>query len=181
MSDANVGLPGKPRQARFLLDTAGILEAPNLTPSECVTVPEVAAEVTLGGASSRRLEHMLAAGLEVRASTNGSMARVQALAKEAGNWSRLSAADASILALALDNPDVTLLSDDYTVLDLAKRFGLPTQTIRTKGVTTTKDWDARCQGCGRNYIDDRAGTQCPVCGAEIKLKPRSPKSAARRT
>ena len=166
-----VGSPAGAKKGRFLLDTAGILEAPNLTASDCVTVPEVTAEVSPGGAGHRRLEQMLAAGLEVRASTNASIGRVERTAKDAGNWGRLSAADASILALALDIPDGTLVSDDYTVLDLAKRLKITTQTIRTSGVTSTKDWMARCTGCGRTYEEDRAGKPCAVCGAEIRLKP----------
>lgn len=155
------------------MDTAGILEAPNLTPSDCTTVPEVAAEVSPGGTAYRRLEQMLAAGLKVRASTNESLERVRVLAQEAGNWGRLSPADASILALALDLPNATLVSDDYTVLDLAKRLNIEVQTIRTQGVAQTKDWLARCVGCTRVYDEAMAGKDCLVCGSTIKLKPQS--------
>ncbi|HEX9816407.1 MAG TPA: hypothetical protein VGB18_05460 [Candidatus Thermoplasmatota archaeon] len=172
MSAVKVGSPAGAKKGRFLLDTAGILEAPNLTASDCVTVPEVTAEVAPGGAAYRRLEHMLAAGLQVRASTNGSMARVQTAAREAGNWVRLSPADVSILALALDLPDGTLVSDDYTVLDLAKRLNVRSQTIRTKGISATKDWTARCVGCARAYDESSAGKDCVVCGSAIKLKPQ---------
>jgi rRNA maturation endonuclease Nob1 len=172
VSALKVGSPAGAKKGRFLLDTAGILEAPNLTASDCVTVPEVAAEVSPGGAGHRRLEQMLAAGLEVRASTNESLARVETVAKDAGNWGRLSAADVSILALALDLPDGTLVSDDYTVLDIAKRLKVTSQTIRTSGVTATKDWTARCVGCMRSYDEEHAGKPCPICGAEIRLKPR---------
>jgi rRNA maturation endonuclease Nob1 len=156
----------------LLLDAAGILEAPNITPSECVTVPEVTGEISPGGSAYRRLEQLLAAGLRVQASSNASLARVKRTAQEAGNWGRLSPADASILALALDLPRGKLVTDDYTVLDLAKRLGISTQTIRTKGIDVTKDWIARCAGCGRAYEESIAGRPCPVCGAEVRLKPR---------
>ena len=171
MSELKVASSKRPQKARFLLDTAGILEAPNLTPSDCTTVPEVAAEVSPGGAGYRRLEQMLAAGLEVRASTNGSIERVRSVAMDAGNWARLSPADVSILALALDVPEGTLVSDDYTVLDLAKRLKIAVQTIRTKGVDSTQDWSARCVGCARVYDESMAGKDCMVCGSLIKLKP----------
>lgn len=157
-------------KTRFLLDTAGILEAPNLSPSDCVTCPEVTAEIRPGGASARRLEQMLAGGMEVRIPTNESIARVQERAQKVGNLARLSAADVAVLALALDVPG-TLVSDDYTVLDLASRFALPVQTIRTTGVQRSLEWAARCKGCGRQFDAAAAGAPCRVCGSPVALRP----------
>lgn len=99
--------------------------------------------------------------------------RALEVATEAGSLARLSPADRSILALADDHRrDGLLLSDDYTVLDVARRMGLRALPVRTAGPSSTLDWGARCRGCGRTYDPEMAGTVCLVCGKEIVLRPK---------
>ncbi|MBI2077355.1 MAG: hypothetical protein HYT80_03145 [Euryarchaeota archaeon] len=160
-------------ESLFFLDTAAILEAVNLEAARCRTAPEVVAEVRPGGATGRRLEQMLAAGLLVVAATPEGRMKVQAAAKKAGSLARLSEADVSILALSVDLAGSgELLSDDYTVLDVAKRLGIAARPVTKEGIGKTKDWAARCRGCGRRYGAGAAGTVCRVCGAEVRLVPR---------
>jgi len=154
----------------FFLDTAAILEAPNLEPARCRTTPEVVAEIRPGGATGRRLEQMLAAGLVVVSATAGARKRVLEAAKAAGSAARLSEADVSILGLALEEAGKgTLLSDDYTVLDVAARLKIPAKPVTKEGITGVKDWSARCKGCGRRYAAESAAKPCPVCGSEVRL------------
>lgn len=162
-----------PDSTVFLLDAGAILEAANVAPGRCATSAEVVAEVRAGGRAHRRLEMLLAGGMEVRQAGKAAQDRVVVEADRAGSRTRLSPADASILALALDTPvPRMLLTDDYTVLDLARRLDVATQTVRTAGITAPKDWLARCSGCGRAYEASRAGSDCGVCGREIRLKPK---------
>jgi UPF0271 protein len=63
-----------------------------------------------------------------------------------------------------------LLSDDYTVLDIARRLGIKADPVSKAGITATKDWQVRCAGCGRYFTDRKAGEVCPVCGSELRLK-----------
>ena len=90
---------------------------------------------------------------------------------QAGNLGRLSEADRSLLALALDL-GATLVSDDYTVLDLALRLGIPTQTVNQDGPTGTLDWQPRCSGCGRTFDAMPKGEECLICGSPVRLKRR---------
>lgn len=157
----------------FILDSAAILEGANLVASRCRTTPEVVQEIRAGGATGRRLEQLVAAGLVVQSASPQGLQKVKQAATAAGNLSRLSAADRSILALASDHPgEGLLLSDDYTVLDVARRMDLRAQSLRTAGPASTLDWVARCRGCGRSYGPEQAGGTCPVCGQEILLKPK---------
>lgn len=57
-------------------------------------------------------------------------------------------------------------------LGRAKRLNVRSQTIRAQGVDATKDWAARCAGCGRTYGPEQVGAPCPICGAEVRPKRR---------
>lgn len=144
-----------------------------MTASQARTTPEVLFEIQLSGATGRRLEHLLAAGLGVESPAAMHAKAVERMAKEAGSEGRLSDADRSVLALALQYRDhASLLSDDYTVLDLARRLGVHAEPVSKAGITSTQDWRVRCAGCGRHFTDRKAGQPCPICGSELRLKPR---------
>ncbi|MFO1533061.1 MAG: hypothetical protein ABR562_05085 [Thermoplasmatota archaeon] len=145
--------------------------------SEWATTPEASAEVQPGGADARRFANWIASGLEVRDASPGSLQQVRTTATKAGNIARLSAADVSLAALALDLQAI-LVSDDYTLLDIAKRLGIPSQTVNTAGIEGTLDFRPRCTGCGRWFDAMPKKDECPVCGSPVKLKPKpQPKPA----
>ncbi len=157
----------------FVMDASAVVHGANVAASSCVTVAAVVAEFKPGGATHRRLEQLLAAGLDVREPSSSARDRVASVATAAGSLARLSSADRDTLAVCLDlGPNARLLSDDFTMLDLAKRLGIDAQAIATQGVRETLDWAARCAGCGRTFSVELAGTGCPVCGSEIRAKPR---------
>lgn len=157
----------------LVLDSAAILEGANVEARRCVTTPEVVAEVGQGGATGRRMEALLAAGLEVMSASPGGLDRVREVARATGALGRLSGADLSILGLAVDvGEGGRLLTDDYTVLDVSRRLGLAATTVTKPGIDSTRDWGARCRGCGRSYPAHLAGRACPVCGAEVRLRVR---------
>lgn len=165
-----------PESTRFLLDTGAILQGLNLPPAACWTTPSVLAEIKPKGATGRRAAQFVAAGLHVQDPSATSRDAVKEAAESAGVLGRLSTTDQEILALSLDVAGL-LITDDYTVQDLAKRLGVRWQPATTRGIQEAARWQARCSGCGRFYKDRKAGEECPVCGAEIRLKrPRSSRS-----
>lgn len=139
------------------------------------TTREAAAEVSPGGRDARRFEDWHSLGLQVRGADAAAFARVDATAKAAGTASRLSPADRSLLALALEL-GATLLTDDYTVLDVARRMGVATQTVNQHGITEALDFRPRCTGCGRWLEAMPSKGDCPVCGSPVKSKPWKPKT-----
>ncbi len=158
-----------PAPARFLLDAAAILQGLNVPASASWTTPSVMAEVRPGGRTGRRAEQLAAAGLHVEPPSEPARRRVEAAAAKAGVTGRLSEADLDILALGLDVEGL-LLTDDYTVQDVAQRLDIRWQAATTRGIRKTARWRGRCAGCGRWYSPDKAGQECPVCGAEIRRK-----------
>lgn len=134
------------------------------------TTPEAAAEVSPGGRNARRFEDWQATGLEVREPGRDARTKVEATAMAAGSLSRLSAADLSLLALALEL-GALLVSDDYTMLDVATRLSIRTQTVNQPGIQGTVDFRPRCSGCGRWFETTPKKDECPVCGSPVKSKP----------
>ncbi len=90
----------------------------------------------------------------------------------AGNLARLSDADRALLALA-HGEGAVLVTDDYTMLDLAGRLGIRAQTVNTEGIQGAKNFKPRCAGCGRWFDAMPKGEECIVCGSPVRLKPSS--------
>lgn len=134
------------------------------------TTPEAAAEVSPGGRDARRFEDWRSLGLQERAPGPAARAQVDAAAAQAGNAARLSAADRSLLALALELSG-TLVTDDYTMLDVAARLGIRTQTVNQGGIRAPLDFRPRCSGCGRWFEAMPKKAECPVCGSSVAPKP----------
>jgi UPF0271 protein len=163
--------PGPEGVAWLVLDTSLLLggKDPPRGPS-WATTPEAAAEVKPGGKDARRYDAWITTGLQVRSATQDSIDRVEEIAMAAGNLGRLSDADLSLAALALDLVG-TLITDDYTLLDVARRLNIPTQTVNTAGIERTLDFRPRCIGCGRWFDAMPKAEECPVCGSPVKSKP----------
>lgn len=176
---------GRPaRRVRwYVLDTSLLLGGKDPPrDGSWATTMEAAAEVSPGGRDARRFEDWRSLGLQVRDGGPAAKARVDAAAKAAGTASRLSAADRSLLALALDlgtggTATVALVTDDYTVLDVARRLGIATQTVNQAGIAAPLDFRPRCSGCGRWFDGVPKKGECPVCGSPVKARPW--KSAAK--
>lgn len=142
------------------------------------TTPEAAAEIKPGGKDARRYDAWLAIGLQVRQAGKEPSLRVEDTALAAGNHARLSAADLSLLALALES-GATLVTDDHTMLDVALRLNVPTRTINTAGITAPLDFRPRCTGCGKWYDVAPKKDECIVCGSPVKAKPTRPRTPGR--
>lgn len=142
------------------------------------TTPEAAAEVSPGGRDARRYEDWTSLGLQVRSAGPAALGKVERAATVAGNRARLSAADLSLLALALElGEEATLVTDDYTMLDLASRLGVRTQTVNQQGIRASLDFRPRCTGCGRWFEAMPKSQDCPVCGSAVKPRPwKAPKA-----
>lgn len=154
----------------YILDTSLLLggkEPPQ--DGRWATTPEAAAEVTPGGRDAARFERWRSNGLEIRSARQESQDRVDETAIRAGTLTRLSVADQSLIALALDM-DAVLVTDDYTMLDVASRLDVQTRTVNQDGIEGHVDWKPRCTGCGRWFDEPQKKDECPICGSPVKAK-----------
>lgn len=156
--------------ADVVLDTSVLLSGREPPPGRrLLTTPEADAEVSPGGRSAARFARWKARGLTIRSPRPEAVQRVREAARRAGNLERLSAADQSLVALALEL-EAPLWTDDHTILDVCRRLGVDGQPVETAGIRTTLDWRLRCAGCGR-WFDAVPGPDCPVCGSEVRRRP----------
>ncbi|WP_228546789.1 NOB1 family endonuclease [Hyperthermus butylicus] len=135
--------------------------------------------------SSREgLELALSLGrVEVRDPSPGSIRRVEKLAARHGLHVSLSRTDLSVLALALElageGRRVVVVTDDYSVQNLAALLGLEYRSLRTRGISRVEDYEAVCPACG--YRSRRPGERvCPVCGTPLSRRRTSRRTSGRR-
>lgn len=151
----------------LVLDTSALLAGRPLGPGEDTLVPSaVLEELRPGGRDRRHLDMLLAAGARLVEAAPADRARVREAAVEGGEGGRLSAADVDVIAVALEVGG-EIVTDDYTVQNLAKRMNIPTRSIQTKGITESYKFVPRCTGCGRFL--DKQYPECPVCGSPVKM------------
>lgn len=164
----------------YVLDTtAFIAKLPLYAPQdyEMYTTRQVLEEVrdkdSLAG-----LELVLSINrIQVVSPSHKYVVRVRAEAVRHGLHTSLSETDVTVLALALElreesKADVAIVTDDYTVQNMAKLLGLDFTPLRTRGIKSVVTYTVQCPACG--YVSTRLDEQvCPVCGARLKRVPRN--------
>ncbi|OKY77860.1 MAG: Endonuclease Nob1 consisting of PIN domain and Zn-ribbon module [Candidatus Methanohalarchaeum thermophilum] len=91
-------------------------------------------------------------------------------AKSTGDISRISSTDLKLLSLALElkeeNSEVKILTDDYSIQNVAQRMSIEYEGIQQPEIDEKFKWIERCEGCKREF---EAGLyeKCPVCGSDL--------------
>lgn len=80
----------------------------------------------------------------------------------------VSDTDIGVVALARQLGAV-LVTDDYSLQDLAARMGVDVQGFGEDGITEQREYERYCPGCGKVTEEDR----CPRCGTETTTRQRS--------
>ena len=156
----------------YVIDTSVLLQGGELPPGETwVTTPEADNEISPGGRNARKWATWKEIGLHVVSASPEALVRVRGVARAAGNENRLSAADCSLLALAWERR-ATILSDDLTILDVARRMRVIGKPVHGKGISGTIAWESRCSGCGRQ-MDNDGPKECQICGSPVRRVPKT--------
>ncbi|MGB9124997.1 MAG: nucleotide-binding protein [Nitrosotalea sp.] len=95
-------------------------------------------------------------------------------AKNTGDLSELSKEDVSVLALCVQLKG-ELVTDDYTVSNVAKHLNLKVIPIMTKGISKILDSAYICPACNKIY---EKISNCPICGSKLKKKSGQRKSSS---
>ena len=156
----------------YLLDASAFIYGiiPN---GEIMTPPRVYAEVK---DEQSRLRLEMLQGLIVKEPGSPYVTTVEETSAATGDDKRLSPSDRDLLALALEEKasgkDVDILTDDYSVQNVAQKLGISTTPLHQKRIKYKVEWEKRCLGCNRIYEE---GEVCEVCGSPLILKKRSVK------
>lgn len=135
------------------------------------TTPDILSEIkdfNSKMALEMALEHKK---LTITEATIESINELKEVIKESGDDNRLSSQDINILSLALnmkkDNKNIILISDDYSIQNVAKILGIKFKSVLTEGVKTVYNWKKTCQGCKKEYPSDYKFPDCEICGSKI--------------
>jgi UPF0271 protein len=151
----------------YVLDTSVLYYGKDFPDGyELIITPGVVNELNKEG-MGERLELLLATRLRVSSPSKRSLERVIKEAEKTGDSRRLSITDKEILALALDL-GYELLTDDYSIQNLARVIGVPCRGIDQKGIAEVFEWQAKCIGCGKVFPADVR--QCDICGSQTKTR-----------
>ncbi|GAD52237.1 UPF0129 protein MJ1474 [Halarchaeum acidiphilum MH1-52-1] len=129
------------------------------------TVPSVREE--LKDAAGYRFDAMEGSGMRVHVPDEAAIRRVRDAATRTGDADVVSETDVRVLAAALEL-DAVLVTDDYAMQNVADALDLDTDVIAKEGITERRDWNFQCQGCGREFDENRE--RCPVCGSDLARK-----------
>jgi len=145
------------------LDASALLSGASFD-GELFTTPEAVAEVRRLG-STAQLDAVLGTKVRVLSPAKESLDAVERVARETGDIARLSPTDRGLLALAR-GLDAVLLTDDYSIQNVASRLGVTYETILERGIREVVTWRYRCMGCGRFF--EEPTRECPVCGSRVR-------------
>lgn len=147
---------------RWVLDTSALLLLQELPQGSVYVSPGVLRELEKQG--DTRVPY-LSELLEIMTPSRKSLEAVVGGAMETGDDARLSSVDMEVLALALEL-NATLLSDDYSIQNLATHLGIGFASVGQQGIRKKLSWRYKCNGCGRVWSE--LHPECPVCGAKLR-------------
>jgi UPF0271 protein len=155
----------------WVLDTSAIINGyPPDSPIEKYTVPEVVEEAK-SIATATSVGVLIDSGdLKIWEASPRGLKKVRGKLREIGG--ELSDTDAKIAALAIDLAEMgiepILLTDDYSLQNLAEVMGLNYESVATPGIESVFVWEWACIACGK-VLDKQVGA-CPACGNPLRRK-----------
>lgn len=155
-------------ESKFALDATAFYQGFHLHSScTCITTGLVFEEISHIQNKLSSLESLvLSKRIMIFEPTNNMVKLVKTMAKQTGE-TRLTDADISILALAKDY-NVTLVTDDFALCNLAKTMSIGLLNLGTKGIRETRKWTKFCSSCGRGYPS--AISDCSICGNKLRVR-----------
>ena len=161
-----------------VLDTSAFLAGfdPFSLSEEQVTVPKVEEEILRNSMVKLRFQTALESGkVKVKAPSQEYAAKVKVSASKVGDFHKLSEADMQLLALAFELKSQgyapQIVSDDYSIQNVAKQLGIEFYALATFGIKRHIEWIRYCPACYKQYPADAKFRECQVCGTALKRKP----------
>jgi len=160
------------------LDTSAFIAGfdPFSVGEEQYSVPMVRGELFLNSLPWVRFNTAIESGrLKVRTPDVRFLDSVKEASKTVGDMCFLSEVDMQVLALALElkstGHDPFIVTDDYSIQNVANQIGVNFASLLTFGISFRLHWILYCPACHRKYPPDYKPKLCEVCGTQLKRKP----------
>ncbi|MEM2094230.1 MAG: ribonuclease VapC [Candidatus Bathyarchaeia archaeon] len=138
------------------------------------TVPTTILELKPGTARTRVQTAIDLNILRTQEPTQASKTKVKDQSTWLGDIQKLSQADLDLLALCLDlktaGQTPTLITDDYTIQNVARHLSIPYQALTTHGIRYKFKWSLQCPACKRTYNANYEEKCCGICGTPLKRR-----------
>ena len=161
------------------MDTSAFLAGfdPFAVSENQATTPKVQEEIKTKSMTWVRFKTAVENGkLKVKTPSEEFLNKAKTSAITVGDSFFLSETDTQLLALALElkaagyNPQI--VSDDYSIQNVAAKMGIEFTALATFGIRRLLEWVRYCPACHREYPADYGSAKCTICGTELKRKPR---------
>jgi UPF0271 protein len=172
----------------MVLDTSAFLAGfdPLSISEDQATVPKVKEEIRANSMTWVRFKTAVENGkLKVKTPSEEFLNKAKTSAITVGDSFFLSETDKQLLALALElkaagySPQI--VSDDYSIQNVATKMGIEFTALATFGIHRLIEWVRYCPACHREYAADYGATSCTVCGTKLKRKPRKTAKSLKNT
>jgi len=161
-----------------VLDTSAFIAGfdPLSITDDVYSVGAVEVELAYGSLPWVRFKTAVENGkLKLRAPKAEFLERVKESSRDVGDMLFLSDVDSQVLALALElkgaGNEPFIVTDDYSIQNVANQLGLEFAPLMTFGIRFRLHWIRYCPACRRKYPPDYKHRKCEVCGTELKRKP----------
>ena len=148
----------------YVLDASAFIHEYHTT-EPTATIPMVREELV--DESAYRYDAMEGSGMHIQLPEEGTVERIRRAAEQSGDLDVLSTTDVRLLAAALELGAV-LVTDDYAMQNVAEKMDIDVELLAREGIDEERDWRFQCQGCGREFEENRE--RCPICGADLARK-----------
>ena len=148
----------------YILDSSAFINEFH-TEEAIASVPLVREE--LEDESAYRFNALEGSGMHLHIPDDGTVERIERAARETGDLAELSRTDIRLIATAFEL-DGSLVTDDYAVQNVAEKLNVVVEVIARDGIEEQRAWTFQCQGCGREFDDQR--DRCPICGSALSRK-----------
>ena len=162
----------------IVLDTCAFIAGfdPFSVEEEQYSVPMVKNELFSNSLAWVRFNTAVDSGkLKVRTPSASFLDRIKEASKTVGDVLFLSDVDMQVLALALElkstGYDSLIVTDDYSIQNVANQIGVKFAPLMTFGIRFRLHWILYCPACHRKYPSDYKPKLCEVCGTQLKRKP----------
>jgi len=162
----------------LVLDTSAFIAGfdPFSVKEEQYIAPMVKEEFFRSSLSLTRLKTAIESGrIKVRSPKKKFLDAVKKAAIDIGDKHILSETDLQILALAsnleADGFDAVIVTDDYSIQNVASQIGIKFASLTTFGIRHLFEWIRYCPACHKRFPKDYQLKNCDVCNTELKRKP----------